>query len=618
MAVHPNDAKTMSFRSMSVRKLDVDKRASSVPSQSKIEPQHFNHYQRKELHKIHETPTTKSKTQSMSPWLVKKEDRYKYGLRNQEIIATNQRAEAILVTGLAHDSSWSSMKKNVAAVHKQDDEQFVQCFQKELRVPLKEFLVSSLPNCSWTLNVFHLGFGADKYADPIVIHVCVQTPLYFKDNEDAALGVVQGMENIIKEKIDNQNLAKFNIDICHINTSMRNTNPHADTELRSDESPKVPSVNPPIFPGVNLTHNFSRIYLNTPCPGFSIGREKTEDRIYPDGSLTGFLRQDNTIYSLTCSHVAFPDPERPSQGYKYNGMEQFKISMPAFKDHKATLDAMECKLGIATSEIRSTKNRQVMHPEMELSDTLQFCEGEEVYRARRLKKAQDYNIHAGYVCAASEAWRKAATFDRILDWALIRNACVDPRNQLHRFNFLKEPQVLGFIENFGDKYWSSDERKAFTAKCQALQVSPEFDIRHPKSFSLFNEKNIYYKPFSRTTGWKACEMNVIEGIVHNQHSTSDEHVFIGNDTKEAQEKISGGGDSGALIYGIDFVDDDDGKKTVLVPMAMIWGGREDDFKGNKEGLKGFEGDVTYATPIAEVLKDIESEMGWEHGSLKFL
>ena len=144
----------------------------------------------------------------MSPWLVKKEDRYKYGLMNQEIIATNQRAETVLVTGLAHDPSWSSIKKNIAAVHTQDDEKFVQCFQKDLRVPLKELLVSSLPNCSWTLNVFHLGFGADKYANPIVIHVCVQTPLYFKDNEDTALGVVQGMENIIKEKIDDQNLAK--------------------------------------------------------------------------------------------------------------------------------------------------------------------------------------------------------------------------------------------------------------------------------------------------------------------------------------------------------------------------------------------------------------------------
>lgn len=144
----------------------------------------------------------------MSPWLVKKEDRYKYGLMNQEIIATNQRAETVLVTGLAHDPSWSSIKKSIAAVHTQDDEKFVQCFQKDLRVPLKELLVSSLPNCSWTLNVFHLGFGADKYANPIVIHVCVQTPRYFKDNEDAALGVVQGMENIIKEKIDNQNLAK--------------------------------------------------------------------------------------------------------------------------------------------------------------------------------------------------------------------------------------------------------------------------------------------------------------------------------------------------------------------------------------------------------------------------
>lgn len=132
----------------------------------------------------------------------------------------------------------------------------------------------------------------------------------------------------------------------------------------------------------------------------------------------------------------------------------------------------------------------------------------------------------------------------------------------------------------------------------------EFNISHPKSFSLFNEKSIYFKAASRTTGWKACELNSIPAIIHNQNATSDENVFISDDTLEAQEEISGGGDSGALIYAIDV---DDGKQTVLVPMAMIWGGSKHSFKG----------DVTYATPIEEVLKDIESEMGWEHGSLKF-
>ncbi|KAM0135566.1 hypothetical protein ACHAO1_005115 [Botrytis cinerea] len=546
----------------------------------------------------------------MSPWLVKKEDRYKYGLMNQEIIATNQRAETVLVTGLAHDPSWSSIKKNIAAVHTQDDEKFVQCFQKDLRVPLKELLVSSLPNCSWTLNVFHLGFGADKYANPIVIHVCVQTPLYFKDNEDTALGVVQGMENIIKEKIDDQNLAKFNIDICHINPSMRNVNAHGYTELRSDESSKVPRVDPRKFPGVNLICNFPSIYFDyTPCPGLSIGREKIKEKIYPAGSLTGFLRRENTIYSLTCSHVAFPDPERPSERYKYNdGMEQFNISMPAFKDHQATIKAMGSKLKSVIIAIEMTVKRQLMCPEVDLSIKLQRHQKLQTLCAGDLKGAQDYNIHAGYVYAASEEWRKVSAFNGILDWALIRNACVDPRNQLPWCSFLEGPQVFEFIEKFGDKYWSSDERETFIRKCLALQDSGEFNIRHPKSFSLFNEKSIYFKPFSRTTGWKACELNVIEGIVHNQHSTSDEHVFIGGDTSKVQEKISVGGDSGALIYGIDV--DNDGENTVLVPMAMVWG-------GGKDGFEGFEDDVTYATPIEEVLKDIESEMGWEHGSLKF-
>ncbi|KAF5870603.1 uncharacterized protein Bfra_009992 [Botrytis fragariae] len=616
MAVHPTDTKTISFRSMSVHKQDVDKRPSSVPFQSRIEPKTFNHNQKKILHTdIQQTPINTSTTQNMSPWLVNEEDRHKYGLRGQEVIATSQKAEDVLVTGFVPNPFWHSFQKSVAAVHTADDEQYIQCFENELRLPLKAFLISSLPNCSWILNVLHLGFGADKYANPIVIHVCVQTPHYFTSHKVAALEVVQGMEKIIKEKLDNQKYQrdmheKFHIDICQIYhpkpksselKSKDEINKNSGTELRSSDSTHVP--------GVILTENFPDVYLiDTPCPGLSVGRRETKDRTYPAGSLTGFLQQENTLYSLTCSHVAFPDPERSSEIYKYNdGMEQFKISIPAFKDHKATLQVMEYKLKHARIAIEKAEKRQVMCPEMDFSSRIQCHKEEEIRCARHLKEAQKYSIQAGYVYAASEGWRTVATFNGILDWALIRNACLDPSNQLPPFYFLEEPQVLRFIEKFGDKYWSSDERKAFITKCQALQDSIESNVSHPRSFSLLNEKSIYFKASSRTTGWKACEMNVVQAIVHNQNSTSDEHVFVSDDTQKSKEKTSEGGDSGGLIYSIGV--DIEGN-TVLVPMAMIWA-------GNTDGFEGFQGDVTYATPIEEVLKDIECEMGWESGSLKF-
>ncbi|THV44166.1 hypothetical protein BGAL_0713g00020 [Botrytis galanthina] len=610
MAVHPSDANTMSFESMSVRKQDVDKRASSVPSQSRTKPEHFNHYQRKKLYKkIHKTPTSTSKSQKMSPWLIKKQDRSKYGLRDQEIIATNQKAEDVLVTGFVPNPFWHSFRKDVTAVHTPDDEQYIQCFENELRLPLKTFLISSLPRCSWILNVLHLGFGADKYANPIVIHVCIQTPHYFTDNEDAALKVIQGMEKIIKENLDAQKHGndmheKFTIDISQIyypNSSKTEMNENCGTDLRSTNSPEIP--------GVNLANNFPFIYSHdTPCPGLSIGREKLNEVIYPAGSLTGFLRQEDKIYSLTCSHVAFPDPERLSERYKYNnGMEQFKITLPAFKDHKVTLETMEDEIKHARSTVEKAEKRQVMCPEMDFSSRIQLGKEEETRCMRRLTVAQAYDIYAGYVYAASNEWRKVATYNGILDWALIRNACVDPSNQLPAFYFREESQIMGFIEEFGNKYWSPDERKAFNTKFQTLQHSIESNVSHPRSFSLFNEKSIYFKALSRTTGWKACELNGVQAIVHNQNSTSDEHVFISDDTQKAKEKISEGGDSGALIYTIDV---DIQGNPVLVPMAMIWA-------GNTVGFEGFQGDVTYATPIEEVLKDIESEMGWENGSLKF-
>ncbi|TGO20615.1 hypothetical protein BPAE_0280g00020 [Botrytis paeoniae] len=417
----------------------------------------------------------------MSPWLVKEEDRYKYGLREQEVIATNQKAEDVLVAGFVPNPFWHSFQKNIAAVHNPDDEQYIQCFENELRLPLKAFLISSLPNCSWILNVLHLGFGADKYANPIVIHVCIQTPHYFTDNKAAALEVVQGMEKIIKEKLDNQKHEKD-------------------------------------------------MHEKTAVPMFA------------------------------------------------------QAVIPAFKYHKATLEAMESTLQYARSAIEKAEKRQVMCPEMDLSSQIQSNKEEEIRCVRRLKEAQDYSIHAGYVYAASEEWRKVATFNGILDWALIRNACIDPRNQnLRSWDLSKSSET-----SIGHQINSS---------MSVIQDRSHFSMRRVSTS----------KPLSQTTGWKACELNVIQAIVHNQNSTSDEHVCIGDDIKKAKEKMSDGGDSGALIYSIDV--DVEGN-TVPVPMTMICA-------GNKDGFEGFQGDVTYATPIEEVLRDIESEMGWENGSLKF-
>lgn len=86
-------------------------------------------------------------------------------------------------------------------------------------------------------------------------------------------------------------------------------------------------------------------------------------------------------------------------------------------------------------------------------------------------------------------------------------------------------------------------------------------------------------------------------------------MFVG---RQHGGRVSGGGDSGALIYDIDIDTTDADKHTAaLIPMAMIWG-------GNHHGtiISGFR-DVTYATPIGAVLKDIECEMGWDEGSLRF-
>ncbi|KAI9644439.1 hypothetical protein NHQ30_006460 [Ciborinia camelliae] len=113
---------------------------------------------------------------------------------------------------------------------------------------------------------------------------------------------------------------------------------------------------------------------------------------------------------------------------------------------------------------------------------------------------------------------------------------------------------------------------------------------------------------NRATGWKVCIFNGIESIVKIENrEPSPEHIFVG---KNRGEGIFVEGDSGALVCDIEIVpcDNDIGNEAALVPIAMIWGGRKE-----HELCK----DVTYATPIKVVLRDIEHYMRWEEGSLHF-
>lgn len=106
---------------------------------------------------------------------------------------------------------------------------------------------------------------------------------------------------------------------------------------------------------------------------------------------------------------------------------------------------------------------------------------------------------------------------------------------------------------------------------------------------------IYFKPASRTSEWIACTCNGIKTYQKRKGDiVTSEFCFVG---REQGRPVSKEGDSGAPILDSGFR-----------PVAMMWG-----------GCQGFESfwDVTFATPLTVVLRDIERRMGWEKGSVRY-
>ncbi|KAK8904195.1 hypothetical protein QC760_007623 [Botrytis cinerea] len=387
-----------------------------------------------------------------------------------------------------------SPKKSVFAVQGPKDQPYIQDFENNIRLPLQDFLVSRLSDCTWTLNVLRLGFEGNRYDNPIVIHLFVQTPDYFPDNADNSIKVLEGIEEVVSQ---NKKTLEEDVSLyTHFNS----------------------------YGEINLTHNLANIYEEyTPRPGISIGSEDYTIAC----SLTGFLKQNDDIYSLTCRHIAFPDDSFRSE-YKYrNGEEKLQVFIPAMKDHvetkrrlKSTLDSIE--FAIKNSAFKDAANIDKKYRNEILRKAALI----------RYNDAEDCCPNAGYVSAAPEEWRKVPGYVGNLDWAIIHNVCAAPSNT-----------------------WSNDECKAFDSKCQMLQDSEELVIKHPSPSSVLCTNKVYFKAPSRTLDWLACEMNCFKSIHHREgHGISEECVFVG---RQHGGRVSGGGDSGALIYDID-IDTTDG------------------------------------------------------------
>ena len=150
------------------------------------------------------------------------------------------------------------------------------------------------------------------------------------------------------------------------------------------------------------------------------------------------------------------------------------------------------------------------------------------------------------------------------------------------------------LDQAAKKFVTSCLGENFIKKSTAyLDYGPDFkSVRETNP----DPEEIFFKVASRSLGWRGAQYNGIRATLSNGNGgETREWCFV---THSSSERVSDRGDSGSPLIDCNYQ-----------PTAILWGGERPD-----QG--GFE-DVTYATPIHEILKDIERRMGWRKGSVTF-
>jgi hypothetical protein len=120
----------------------------------------------------------------------------------------------------------------------------------------------------------------------------------------------------------------------------------------------------------------------------------------------------------------------------------------------------------------------------------------------------------------------------------------------------------------------------------------------PLRDSGLKPNDLVFKPRSRTTNtWTGGRFNAIRSTQKHGGIVTREWCLIALPPREA---MSSGGDSGSIIVDKEFQ-----------PIAVLWG-------GEKHGFAHGPKDVTYASPLSKVLRDIEKCMRWTEGSVSML
>lgn len=117
----------------------------------------------------------------------------------------------------------------------------------------------------------------------------------------------------------------------------------------------------------------------------------------------------------------------------------------------------------------------------------------------------------------------------------------------------------------------------------------------PLRTESLDHNDIAFKPRSRTTKeWTRGTFNAVRSTLKSKDLITREWCLLAS---APHKVLSAKGDSGAIILDGEFR-----------PVAMVWGGNDHDLAHGPVNL-------TYASRLVDVLRDIESRMRWAKGSV---
>ena len=140
---------------------------------------------------VRSPPHSKMST-NQQQYRVPQEDRCLYGMRGLVVYASSHPSDPSCISTIP--STYPPHKSLFALGATDLEYEFAAVFENELHDNIVSCIQATLPDCDWGLNVFRLGFDAERLKNPVTIHLVVADGAL---SEDAACKIVSAILAIV-------------------------------------------------------------------------------------------------------------------------------------------------------------------------------------------------------------------------------------------------------------------------------------------------------------------------------------------------------------------------------------------------------------------------------------